>query len=325
VRPRLPAGFSLLEVLAVVLLTSIVIGVALSHYVNLSRASQRATLHTRDIRRATALLDRVARDFESVLLVARSPEQDPLDHPWIFLGEARYSLTGADHLKFMTRGREVHGDDVHESDFQVVTYALRSSEDDRFELMRWSSPRLPEGLDREIPEDESDGAVLLAGGLASFGVSFIDEGGEQVLSWDSSQLVESGELPREVEIEVALADTEGVPRSFRRRVILPVRPLDMRELFDPRSLVSGGPGGEGEEPRDKGDEDEPLEDPICIQTNPCAKLLACDAIGCSAKMGQYGASMDQLLERTLAAEHTVCQFLGYARNYRWLIDNPACR
>ena len=35
-------GFTLLEVLAVVLLTSIVIGVALNHYVNLSRASQRA-------------------------------------------------------------------------------------------------------------------------------------------------------------------------------------------------------------------------------------------------------------------------------------------
>ena len=61
------AGFSLLEVLAVVLLTSVVIGGALNHYVDLSRASQRAMEHTRGIRRATAVLDRIARRADAVI------------------------------------------------------------------------------------------------------------------------------------------------------------------------------------------------------------------------------------------------------------------
>ena len=194
------AGFSLIEVLAVVLLTSIVIGVALNHYVNLSRASQRATEHTRGIRRATAVLDRIARDLESTVLVAKEPEMDPLDHPWIFLGESRRSDVGADHLKFVTRGHRPRRTAAHESDLEIVAYSLRHAEEGNFELLRWSSPRLPESLDREIPNDESQGAVLLASDVVSFGVRFIDEFGGESSSWDSSQLTESSELPLAVDI-----------------------------------------------------------------------------------------------------------------------------
>ena len=93
--------------------------------------------------------------------------------------------------------------------------------------------------------------MLLADGLASFGVRFIDELGEQTSSWDSSQLIESSELPLAVEIEVALLDPEGdpdaEPQPYSRRVLLPVRPLDLEELLDPNSLVSGGEGSEADE------------------------------------------------------------------------------
>ena len=61
------AGFSLLEVLAVVLLTSIVIGAVLNHYVNINRASERATVQTERVRRSAAILDRVARGEEIVV------------------------------------------------------------------------------------------------------------------------------------------------------------------------------------------------------------------------------------------------------------------
>ena len=328
------AGFSLLEVLAVVLLTSIVIGVALNHYVNLSRAGQRATEHTRDIRRAMAVLDRVARDFESTVLVAKEPEMDPLDHPWIFLGESRRSDAGADHLKFVTRGHQPRRTAAHESDLEVVAYSLRQAEAGDFELMRWSSPRLPESLDREIPSDESQGAVLLAGDVASFGVQFIDELGGQTSSWDSSQLSDSSELPLAVEIQVALVDPEGdpdaEPHPYSRRVVLPVRPLEMQELLDPNSLVSGGEGSAADEEAEEGEEGEGGEEPTgeghkqCKAT-PCADMTVCQAINCEAKLGLYGPSVDMLLESYMEQPQWFCKFYDDMPSSHYLIDNPACR
>ncbi len=331
------AGFSLLEVLAVVLLTSIVIGVALNHYVNLSRASQRATEHTRGIRRATAVLDRIARDFESTVLVAKEPEMDPLDHPWIFLGESRRSDIGADHLKFITRGHQPRRTAAHESDLEVVAYSLRPGEDEdaAFELLRWSSPRLPESLDREIPSDESQGAVLLASDVASFGVRFIDELGEETSSWDSSQLIDSSELPLAVEIEVALLDPEGdpdaEPQPYSRRVVLPVRPLDMQELLDPNSLVSGGTGSDADAEAEQGEEGEEEEGPMtgtghqrCAE-GPCGSMTVCQAVNCQAKLGLYGPSIDMMLEDAMETPRWFCQWQENHPQLHYLIDNPACR
>ncbi|NRA98165.1 MAG: prepilin-type N-terminal cleavage/methylation domain-containing protein, partial [Planctomycetes bacterium] len=137
-------GFTLLEVLAVLLLTSLVIGVALNHYIDLNRASERALNSTRNIRKAAALLDRVSRDLEGTVLIQKPPEVDPLAHPWIFYGESLRETEGADHLKFMTRGRRPRDQAAKESDQEVVVYVLRHSEEDedRFQLMRWTSPRL---------------------------------------------------------------------------------------------------------------------------------------------------------------------------------------
>jgi type II secretory pathway component PulJ len=329
------AGFSLLEVLAVVLLTSIVIGVALNHYVNLSRASQRATEHTRGIRRATAVLDRIARDFESTVLVAKEPETDPLDHPWVFLGESRRSDAGADHLKFITRGHQPRRTAAHESDLEVVAYSLRRGEEDGFELLRWSSPQLPESLDREIPSDESQGAVLLAEDVASFGVQFIDELGEQTSSWDSSQLTESSELPLAVEIQVALLDPEGdpdaEPQPYSRRVVLPVRPLDMQELLDPNSLVSGGEGSEADEESEE-DEEGGVGDKVAKNEHhkrcaegPCGNMTTCQAINCRAKIGLYGGSIDILLTNMMQRSEWYCVFYENHPQLHFLVENPACR
>jgi hypothetical protein len=76
-----------------------------------------------------------------------------------------------------------------------------------------------------------------------------------VESWDSSQLVESSELPVAVEIEVALvphgeaADGDELakePVLYARRVLLPMRPLDLAALLDPGQ----GGGGAGDEDED---------------------------------------------------------------------------
>ena len=96
-------GFTLIEVLGVVLVTALLLGTTVSFYINLSRQATRASEHTRTIRRAGALLDRIAGDLEHTLLVSKPDDLDPLAHPWVFLAEPRLGQTGSDQIKFIRR------------------------------------------------------------------------------------------------------------------------------------------------------------------------------------------------------------------------------
>ena len=247
-------GFTLLEVLAVMLLTSIVMGVALNFYVDLSRASRRAADHTREIRRAVAILDRMARDFEATLLVRKPAEDDPIGHPWLFLAESATSEIGADHVKFMTRNHRPRDTTSHESDLAVVSYTTRRNDRGDLELLRWSSPRLPEGLDRDFPSPLDHVPALLSDEVDAFGVTFLDAGGAWKDTWDSSQLVESSELPAAVKIRVAMLTADGSPAvTYERQVLLPVRPLDLEVLLDPEAQNPQSVDADGDDDSDDPD------------------------------------------------------------------------
>lgn len=238
------SGFTLIELLAVVGITAVLMLFAVNFYLEITRATEAATDRTRDSRRAIALLDRIARDLESAVLVSKPDDVDPLYHPWVFLAEDRGGEEGADHLKFATRSRVVRSTAHHESDLEVVSYALREGDGAGLELLRWSSPRLPQELDRTFPESEADGALLFAEGLASFGVRFMDDAGQWSSDWDSSTLVDSSELPVAAEISVAILPegdpaTERQPEVHRRQVLIPVRPLDLELLLQAKEPESG--------------------------------------------------------------------------------------
>ena len=98
------AGFTLIEMLASVFLTSLVISVAVGFFINLSRATEAATSRLRNSRQTATIIDRVARDLGSaVLLVKRNDETDPLEHPWLFLALPSSFGEGADRVKFVAR------------------------------------------------------------------------------------------------------------------------------------------------------------------------------------------------------------------------------
>ncbi len=239
-------GFTLFEMLGVVLVTALLLGAAISFYLNLTRQAARASESTREVRRATALLDRIASDLEHTMLVKKPPEEDALASPWLFLAESRFSQPsgerGADQLKFIRR--EIpRSSDGPASDLAMVAYTLDQAEDGaNFELRRWSMSELPESLDREFPRTDDPAAFLLADDLSYFALRFLDDGGNWVDRWDSTQLVESSELPLAVEIEVALAppaapgaepELDVEPMHYARRVELPLRPLDLEALLNP--------------------------------------------------------------------------------------------
>jgi len=259
-QPRSPSGFTLIEVMAVVVLMGVVLIVALNFYTDLANASARASNNTRGVRRASAILDRVARDIEGAMLLVKPPEMDPFAFPWIFLGESRLGGDASERLKFVTRNHNPTRTDAAETNLATVAYTVESRPDGSIALYRWSSSRLPDGLDKDFPSGDDDGSFLLAEDLRTFGFNFLGEDGELRREWDSSTLLQSSSLPLAVEIQLSLmadrTSDEEEPPIYRRRVLIPVRPLDLVALADPNNPIFGtGKDGDSEEGDEEDGED----------------------------------------------------------------------
>jgi prepilin-type N-terminal cleavage/methylation domain-containing protein len=244
-----PTGFTLIEVLAVVFLTGLVLGVAVDFYTDLSNANLRAAALTRNLRHATAVLDRVARDFQGTMYAMVPAGEDPLYHGWRFLGEEGGDL-GADRVLFVTTNHRPRTSDLHHSNYAAVAYITRQGEDGTLELLRSSRPHRPENGGLELPFEDDESLMLLAEGVHSFGVTFLADTGEQFSSWDSNSLVHSNQIPRAVEISLALQpdaraidEFDEAPETFRRLVLLPMPAIDLVALLDP--LAAGAAGGDG--------------------------------------------------------------------------------
>jgi prepilin-type N-terminal cleavage/methylation domain-containing protein len=283
------AGFTLLEMLAVIFLMSIVLFVAIDFYLDLSIASNTAAEQTRGARRAVGLLDRVARDLEGTLLLEKPDAVDPIEWPWLFLAESESAESGADRVKFVRRGHRPNAESAAESDLELVSWIVTPGADGEgdLELRRASWPQLPESLDRSFPTAEySD---LVAAGLASFGIKFQSEEGEWTGRWDSTTLTGSSELPTLAEIEVTFRTgpgAEDVSLPYRRRVRLPLRPIDLEAQL---AEAAGVPAGAN--PRDQnGDgKDDETGEPV-----------PSDAADASADAQDDGEAGEMTVEQCLA-------------------------
>jgi prepilin-type N-terminal cleavage/methylation domain-containing protein len=284
-------GFTLLEMMAVVLLTGMVLSVAARFYIQLSNANRAAIERVRGERRTVAILDRLARDLETATLMKRPDDiEDPLSFPWLFLADTEGDF-GATRLKFATRGRVPHGD-VPESDFEVVAYWLAEAPDGSLDLLRWSHPHLPERLDDTFPRNDDPEVAVLAHGVAEFGVRLLSETGELAAAWNSSQLVQSSKLPIAAEITLVLypenedgslkeedpnalaADAEPeLPTT--RWAILQMRPIDLAAQRDPEGADDQAGDEEGQEDGEEGEGGEDGEDDdaeACMTVGQCVSL-----------------------------------------------------
>ncbi len=259
---RTRLAFTLIEMLVVVLFTGLVLSFAANFYLDISVASQAALERTLGVRRATSVLDRVTRDLESAALIEKPEALDPLAHPWLFLAEASGRGAGAERLKFQARNHRPRAALGHESDLVVIAYWLAPAEDGQsLELLRWTSPRLPESLDRAFPRRDDPGVEVLASGVAAFGVRLQDDSGTWVDAWDSSTLVRTSALPIAAEVSIALQTEPPDPEEFapeppvpyRRSVIFALKPLDLEETLEAETE------GEGEG-----------EDLACVTVSECA-------------------------------------------------------
>jgi prepilin-type N-terminal cleavage/methylation domain-containing protein len=295
-RPLRP-GFTLLEVLAVVLLTAVVFTAAVNFYLELSRKSLHAADLTRDVRRASAILDRVARDLEGSVLLVKPKDEDPTQFPWLFLAETRNDRVGADRFKFTTRSHVPRTSERPESDLEVVAYVLRQDDEGTFELVRWSSPQLPDRLDRTFRSDPEDGGLVLARGIEQFGVRFLAENGEWKSTWDSSTELDSSKLPLAAEIGVRLADPDRVkevdadPASpYTRRVLMPMRPIDFEAILKGDETQNQAKNDGKDDDKDAKDEDTGMTVGECLALNPGLQLPV-DPSALASISGQSASSV----------------------------------
>ena len=258
---RRSAAFTMIEILAVLLLMSMLVGAALNAYVDISNRTHAAADSTRQWRQGAALLDRVAAELERAYLVKLAEGEDPLYHPWIFRAEARYSSDGSDQLLFMVRRPlDLAATDGPRRDISLVSYMVRppdgfDAEDEGYELLRWSDDAAPETSDIDFP-NPSD-AQLVADGIAEFRVILLDDQGGEHETWDSAQLGQTGTLPAAATIEVAFVPPPGQDESplpvLSRPVRLPLPAIDLALLADPAAYSSGA-ADEEDDQDDDGDE-----------------------------------------------------------------------
>lgn len=268
---RRRGGFTLIELMAVVVLTTLVLGVAVNFYLQSTRASQAAMAQVSRSLRATQVLDRVARDLGGTFLIKRPQGTDPLADPWLFLAEGD-GAGPADHLKFQTRANRPAADALDASDLATVSWWLATGPDGRPELLRSALPGLPSQLDRSFPSPDDPGVETLATGLASFGVRLQDDKGDWTDAWDTSTVARDGTLPLAVEISVTWPPTTsgGEPETFTRRVLLPLRPFDLQAAL-------GGTSGQNQQDQnqDQGEGDQAGDQQqSCVTVGQCIQRNA---------------------------------------------------
>lgn len=293
-----PSGFTLIEVLAAILLTSIVLSVAVGFYLNLSNASITAVETMREQLHATAVLERITRDLSGATLLTAAEDTDPLSHPWYFASASHHAFGGADALKFISRSQRPKVSAYHVSDLAQVAYFTVQEEDATLTLFRWTAPSLPLRYDPVFPSAEDPRSFVLAEGLYSILFRFRTEEGEWVDEWDSTQLVRSGKLPTAVEVAISTApapgDEDGLieeePPAFVRRIVLHQRPLDLAQMVEDelqarQAALAGGGAATDQDGEVKLDEDGNPIVPDTANSMTPAQCVAKNMAACQATFG----------------------------------------
>ncbi len=266
----------MIEVLAAVLLTSIVIGVAVAFQINLGTSMNMSRERLRTERQVVALLDRIARDLMGAYFIVPAEGGNQSRHPWIFLASRQFADAEAeapsDALKFVTRNHQSQGLDTHSSDLAVVAYFLNPMPDaPAYELLRWRSTHMPMEYDPSFPDPDDPDAQIMGEGILKFAITMIDQAGVETPFWDSVRAGSRRGLPNAVRLDLAIADPSKLEeatleqddggfgrdiefeppfdvdeenlKTFSKLIVLPLKPLDWSFL---ESEVNAAAGLNGE-------------------------------------------------------------------------------
>ncbi len=299
-------GFTLLETLAAILVTSLIVTFALGAYVQVADTAEGATALLRDELHATTILARLSEDLQSAVLVVKPDDLDPLRHPWYFVAESREAFSGSDAIRFISRRSRSYQPDAHSSDFAQIAYQVTTDDDGLQTLHRWLLPGLPEAYDPTFPLADDERSYVLGEGLSGFSMRFRDGEGEWVETWDSTQLVQSSTLPVAIEIGFDMGEPTGDAGfdegRYVRRLVLPMQPLDVDAMIvSAVELIAGLDSSDTDSDDDEdGEGGSSIEALIQCAIQKCAGPQA-SGPACSALANVNPTSVSEAEGRELAA------------------------
>jgi len=236
------AGFTLLELLIVTLMTAMVVAVSFQLFESTRRTFQlRRPDGGRELA-AQVFLDRLERELQGTIMLQKVEGEERLDFPWVFVSESKlFDSNESDNIKFITQsparipGRDSEG-------LRLVSYGIETARDlERYDLFRLEES-LPSQMEKEVRVYDGDPVLE---DIARFELTFNTAGeGARRESWDSTDVAMLDQIPHSVEALLTLyEDRDGEleeGREFRRVITLPVRPFAPPEEDD-SDICSDGP------------------------------------------------------------------------------------
>ena len=284
-------GFTLLEILVVIVITAVLVGAAVTAFRDVNR-------HTRGIgaglereRAVKTFLDRLERELSSTMMWKRQEDTNPLEHPWLFAGFDGYEAeTDTDAIKFITYAPSRAAGNSYDTGIRMVSYGVREDEEGRLVLHRFEEP-VPRGASKAIQVE--NGSPVLED-IELFDLAFHDpKSGVWLQSWDSTQIQQLDRVPAEVRATITVwqEDADGNPvlgPENSRTVRLWTPTLDLQAL---RDELSGGVDPNSE-----------LQDPNA----DCVVTVAECVDAFAAELAQSGANMQALVDEEAAVRGDHC-------------------
>lgn len=234
-------GFTLIEILVAIAMTSVIMLVAIQIFRQVTQAQDRARPdRSRDLT-ALVFLDRIERELIGTTLRIKPEDVDRLSFPWMFAAEDRvFDSNDSDAVRFITQS-PARAPGRRDGGLRVVQYAVAEAREDdtRLDLFRFEE-RLPPNLQKQI--QVADGASVLED-VYAFRLRFGDPDG-WLDSWDSTAIATLDRLPESVEVGIQLYEEDDVgewaPGPEHTRVVeLPLQPFAPPEAAGEQGCADG--------------------------------------------------------------------------------------
>ncbi len=232
-------GFTLIEIMIALVITSLVLTMVYSSFSAVMDTRERVTKASDLDTTARLVLTRLTREIESAFIVKRAEDLPPESRYTIFEGEQdRVDQRPADRISFTTFAHTKRGADADESDQALISYEVEAlptepGYEEPLALIRREWRRIAPPGETQFYEPRP---IPLAEDIQGFRLRFLNEDGEWIEEWNSTDIRMLDLLPVAVEITLTLRDERGFERDYVTVASPKIAPFD-RE---------GAPAGEGE-------------------------------------------------------------------------------
>ncbi len=211
-------GFTLIEVMIAIVITSVVLGMVYSSFQAVMDTRERVSESTNSNMTARLVLSRLAREIESAYIVQR-PENAPPESRYTFFDGSESAVEGhlAAKLSFTTFAHTKRALDADESDQSVIAYECEmlptdDGEGQQLALIRREWRRVAPPGETQFYDPVP---VSLAEGIEGFKLRFLEpEGGDWTELWNSEDTRTLDALPGAVEITLSFDDGRGNVRDY---------------------------------------------------------------------------------------------------------------